>query len=772
MNFAEAFKEAVEQVPLRNKGRELINEWFSYTANLAVEYCNTESAEEFSNLVEKRLSLYNETEEEGRRESENESGDDFFTRFRALHPCERDNVSFVKEYKEILLYLTATHLLPHHLFLFVAYLHACDSIRVFFTMLERNQRRLRKIRQRVCRNADDEGEVFSIDDDLSETLRAQFQMFTNFFLRATFSLEEDSVLVQRIIKHCAILQHHPCQPVDVVTEMNSTRDRQYSMFLNQWTATKSLVRVILQANAVHEVAERPEQNVVMDVEESEWETPEGDASERQSHLRTSRPATESSGFRSVVSESLSTSAEHQGEDHEEALSRAEVIEEFKHAKNPSCTKLAELLRSETAAHNLPPIPTDKLLPCVKPEDRTAFMCGFPRLTPWLAEGEITSILHVLMADLTWAHHWLSDDDDDGDGDDGVKTQEGVEASGLIFDTRNGVLTLLVDNAVAHLELTNPLAPALSYSSNGMYQCDSCCLHNIQVAYEAVIYESVRNNFVHDSDCVGYDVCVPCAVFFFKSAFVGLLRAMHPRPDSRVPFNSDTTSRLVIWSLRTHGEDNVVEMLVGVSPLCARPLAWEASLDVEGWSCAVDACSESLSDGSVYVTYDCGLDRHLPIPRGRKEARIVYEGFGAGRLGEDSTCCVCLEPLTMSEKPLFETKCGHLFHRDCIMSVYQLKTFRPVTDESGEQVMSMSSCCPLCREMDFMPPVDDVQYSIRHNVFRIYVPVHYNSAGKSLVGLGGLLSDNGLYYNPTNVSSCCVVEVARGQLLSYDEEPPS
>lgn len=123
-------------------------------------------------------------------------------------------------------------------------------------------------------------------------------------------------------------------------------------------------------------------------------------------------------------------------------------------------------------------------------------------------------------------------------------------------------------------------------------CNGCCAETV-FFYQAVrgpVAERDTLNFFNGGS--GYDLCVGCALFYYKRAIKMLLRALHPMPNYRVPFvlGRDTVLRVVSQRLVMNpspsaptgiGEDDtttyaVVVIRVHVWPPLLHPVVYAIS----------------------------------------------------------------------------------------------------------------------------------------------------------------------------------------------------
>ncbi|CCW70781.1 unnamed protein product [Phytomonas sp. Hart1] len=254
-----------------------------------------------------------------------------------------------------------------------------------------------------------------------------------------------------------------------------------------------------------------------------------------------------------------------------------------------------------------------LYPCeVQPTGEVPFI-KFNRLTPHCDDDEVELFLRLTCANLTDSSnkdkaHPISAPDDENQKSQilppiPLKLFKSDTVKSLEYLSRLGQLTILHGTYIKRIELSNPL-PFVSKLDNE-FECDACSQNGLQVGFQAVTDSNTRNSFCFRPHKYGYDVCLPCAVFFYKAAFERVERALHPDPRLNRPFAHGKLSGAVVWSLsaspitdncimkahiadldydetkkgmhcrHSKGKEEgfIITMKVGVSPYGAYPVAW-------------------------------------------------------------------------------------------------------------------------------------------------------------------------------------------------------
>ncbi|KAK7195092.1 Ring finger domain containing protein [Novymonas esmeraldas] len=469
-------------------------------------------------------------------------------------------------------------------------------------------------------------------------------------------------------------------------------------------------------------------------------------------------------------------------------SHADIValtHEYMHSTRPSSTPLALLV-----ADTVPGKGVDALQPCIVQPERTGFNAGFCRLTPWMSEAEQALIEESLQLPLSEVPEAVVAG--------GVSRRRALKAAEVAlmlqwasptYDPRGGELTVLLNPTSAfRLQLCNPI-----FFSLGGVQCDMCCATERRVSFQAVLDTGVRSEVVLECEgCVGYDVCVACAYFYYKSSTMRLLRSVHPDATVRRAFTYGRYSMALVHSLRAYTDaaptdagvvdlDMMVEVVMGVSPYGVVPVGWHLSSDAlstlratcptvgeetemtvavhaalptppREWksACSVSNISKLMSDaeeeGGGAVVAAAAAASGDTLGQG-----LVAGTAGQHAIDEADVCPICLQ-LLHSPLPVLCTRCGHWFHVECIGSHYYYKP-AVVNGELNEE-----NGCPVCRSPDYMPSLTDAEAMLRTNTYRLLlrVPaaeVARAGAGGCAVAVGTILTDDGVYRNATNIAAC-------------------
>ncbi|AYU77804.1 Ring finger domain containing protein, putative [Leishmania donovani] len=458
--------------------------------------------------------------------------------------------------------------------------------------------------------------------------------------------------------------------------------------------------------------------------------------------------------------------------------------EFARSPAPCSTPLARLVADTVPEKNV-----GTLLPCIEQPERRTFNDGFCRLAPSLSQKELELITELMQLPLTEMP--VVNEDDKGNHD-----QRALHAAekaivkhwaSPTYDPCGGELTVLINPTNAfRLQLSNPIIFSL-----GGVQCDMCCVTERRVSFQAVLDSGVRSEVVLEYEgCIGYDVCVACSYYYYKSSEMRLLRAVHPIPHLRAPFAFGRFSKVRVHSVLASAceeseGDMTVEVVMGVSPYGVMPVGWVLPVDrLAELSAACPMLAEETE-----LTAD--VHASLPVPPQDWKQRCSIANISSlltetdGRcdtaaagdaatmasrhalatgmandhlIDEADVCPICLQ-LLHSPLPVLRTLCGHCFHVECIGSHYHYKP--AVVD--GE--VNENNGCPVCRCSDYMPPLTDADAMVRTNVYKLMLRVPADEVAKGrgararewgggcAIAVGTILTDDGAYHNATNIASC-------------------
>ncbi|ESL07982.1 hypothetical protein TRSC58_04323 [Trypanosoma rangeli SC58] len=233
--------------------------------------------------------------------------------------------------------------------------------------------------------------------------------------------------------------------------------------------------------------------------------------------------------------------------------------------------------------------------------------------------------------------------------------------------------------------------------------------------EAGVRSEVR--FLNMPNRGGFDICLSCAVYFYRDASLKLSQALG---DCLQSYRVSPVADIKLHSFVS--EENVAHLTVSVLPWGARPIVWVLRQDGHNppanWRSAVKmkSCHQydpSLRNGGSY----------------------------------DDQCATCMQPLA-NGMPVLVTVCGHWFHVDCVQ----------------EMLSMMSDECPVCRREKVLASCFDVVG--RSNMYNVQVDCPTASKEFILV-VGALLTLNGEYNNPTNIAACRSILVKHPCVTDFD-----
>ncbi|RNF21160.1 uncharacterized protein Tco025E_03603 [Trypanosoma conorhini] len=272
------------------------------------------------------------------------------------------------------------------------------------------------------------------------------------------------------------------------------------------------------------------------------------------------------------------------------------------------------------------------------------------------------------------------------------------------------LTFPLQRGMVLLCLSNPLPlPGANFVRYG-FSCDTCHINNIQVGFQAVICGNgdkavVRSEgrFSNAAYRIGFDICVGCAVYFYRDA---VLRLSHAIEDCSRTFRVSPAADVKLHSFASEG--NVAHLTVSFRPWGARPIVWipkqKGPNPPADWRSAV-----------------------------RIESHLRYDPSLGDGGGYDYLCSICLQPLA-NDMAVLETMCGHCFHVDC----------------AQEMLTMMDDRCPVCRRKYVFGTWFEL--GNRSNTYNVQFDCPADTT-EFLLTVGALLTTNGEYDNPTNIAAC-------------------
>lgn len=638
----------------------------------------------------------------------------------------------------------------------------------------------------------------------------QQENVVNFFLSCYASLVLQDGMTVAMMKRVAGEVRRIClaagrwarRPIDLTEQYHADREAQALQFLTRWLETAQGHLVTLMAvppAAESAVTPRSQQR---EEEETVYTTGGGtprpssptstmgeeSVMDAEGHLLQHRsvPGSESDDLASAAEDSEAAAAGDGGSEKSTARfvgpktepnAALALVEEHVMSEDPCDTALAHLVAS-----TVPGKGTDALLPCTEQPERRSFNDGYARLAPRISDLELARIAEWMQLPLTELPRIMRTAESVVAP---VKDKELLESEKELvkrfaspsYDAHAGELTVLINPTSAfRMQMSNPV-----YFSVEGVQCDLCCATARPVSFQAVLDSGVRSEVVLDYDgCIGFDVCVACGFYYYKSSELRLLRAVHPSPDVRAPYVYGRRSKMVVHSLRADadggGGDLMVEVVVGISPYGVMPIAWH--LPVQRLTALREVCP------TVAEAKELTLAQHaaLPTPPADWQVRCAMSNIsklmasttattGDGDaaadnyvaaavaaaehpIDENDTCPICLQ-LLHSSLPVLRTRCGHWFHVECIGSHFHYKP-AVVNGEVNED-----NGCPVCRSSDYMPSLESTEAMARTNVYklRLRIPAAEVQAAAAAggdgcaVAVGTILTEDGAYHNATNLAAC-------------------
>ncbi|KAG5481501.1 hypothetical protein LSCM1_05519 [Leishmania martiniquensis] len=616
-----------------------------------------------------------------------------------------------------------------------------------------------------------------------------FSCYASVIIQGSVSLAQIKQAAAEIVRICRGVLTWPRYPLNLRAQWAEDREEQFRQFLSKWLgeANGHLVTLMTVPPESPATATRH---------------PGAPGEDDTDNSTTARSSPSAADFASAVADEGSFLHESV-DDSDDTSDRGKALQqrvflgpqtrgedaiamayEFVRSSAPCSTPLARLV-----ADTVPGKGVDTLLPCIEQPERRTFNDGFCRLAPFLSRNELELIAESMQLPLT---EMPAVDEDDGGSDNQQALREAEKAivkkwASPTYDPRGGELTVLINPTNAfRLQLSNPIIFSL-----GGVQCDMCCVTERRVSFQAVLDSGVRSEVVLEYEgCIGYDVCVACSCYYYKSSEMRLLRAVHPASDVRAPFSFGRFSKVNVHSVRAfacaEGEGEMtVEVVMGVSPYGVMPI---------GWLLPVDQLAElSLACPTLNEETELTAELHAGLPAPPRDwkqrcsvvniSSVSFEmnrsgdtdaqasgRVGASRQGlssgagndplidETDVCPICLQ-LLLSPLPVLRTLCGHCFHVECIGSHYHYKP--AVVD--GE--VNENNGCPVCRCSEYMPPLTDADAMMRTNVYKLVLQVPAGEVAKGhgaralewgggcAIAVGTILTDDGAYHNATNIASC-------------------
>lgn len=623
-----------------------------------------------------------------------------------------------------------------------------------------------------------------------------FSCYASIIIQGSVSVAQVKQAAAEVVRICRCVLTWPRYPLNLRAQWADDREEQLRQFLNKWLgeANGHLVTLMMvPPEAPATVGRRAGAPGEVDVESSTTARSSLSAVDAESIMTADGNSrdegnddSEDEGTEAAVGPNSANVPPQQvflgpqtrGED---AITMAY---EFVRSPAPCSTPLARLV-----ADTVPGKGVGALLPCIEQPERRTFNDGFCRLAPSLSQKELELITELMQLPLTEMPAVKEDEKGDHDPRALHAAEKAIVKhwASPTYDPRGGELTVLINPTNAfRLQLSNPIIFSL-----GGVQCDMCCVTERRVSFQAVLDSGVRSEVVLEYEgCIGYDVCVACSYYYYKSSEMRLLRAVHPNPHLRVPFAFGRLSKVRVHSVRAFacGEsegDMTVEVVMGVSPYGVMPVGWVLPVDrLAELSAACPMLSEEME-----LTAD--VHASLPVPPQDWKQRcsvtnissLLTETDGCGDtaaaadaaamasrhalaagmaddhlIDEADVCPICLQ-LLHSPLPVLRTLCGHCFHVECIGSHYHYKP--AVVD--GE--VNENNGCPVCRRSEYMPPLTDADAMMRTNVYKLILRVPADEVTKGrgawarewgggcAITVGTILTSDGAYHNATNIAAC-------------------
>ncbi|KAG5481808.1 hypothetical protein LSCM4_06884 [Leishmania orientalis] len=616
-----------------------------------------------------------------------------------------------------------------------------------------------------------------------------FSCYASVTIQGSVSVAQIKQASAEIVRICRGVLTWPRYPLNLRAQWAADREEQFRQFLSKWLGEANGHLVTLMT-----VPPEAPTNVMRRADaQSEDDT--DNATTAQSSPSTAGLESAMADEGSFLHDSFDDSEDVSGVDSKSPRKRVflgpqtrgedaiTMAYEFVRSPAPCSTPLARLV-----ADTVPGKSVDTLLPCIEQPERRTFNDGFCRLAPYLSRKElelITELMQLPLTEMPAVH-------EDGEGSDDQRALRQAEKAIVkhwaspAYDPRGGELTVLINPTNAfRLQLSNPIIFSL-----GGVQCDMCCVTERRVSFQAVLDSGVRSEVVLEYEgCIGYDVCVACGCYYYKSSEMRLLRAVHPAPHLRAPFSFGRFSKVRVYSVRAFaGAESeggmAVEVVMGISPYGVMPIGWLLPVDQVAelsLACPVlDEETELTADlhaglpapphdwkqhcsvvniSSVLSKTDrCGDTATPDAPEGASRQWLAAGAADDCLIDDTDVCPICLQ-LLRSPLPVLRTLCGHCFHVECIGSHYHYKP--AVVD--GE--VNENNGCPVCRCSEYMPSLTDADAMMRTNVYKLVLQVPAGEVAKGrgaralewgggcAIAVGTILTDDGAYHNATNIASC-------------------
>ncbi|KAG5508171.1 hypothetical protein JKF63_05426 [Porcisia hertigi] len=615
-----------------------------------------------------------------------------------------------------------------------------------------------------------------------------FSRYASAVLQGFVSVRHTKLLSEECLNVTRTLTAWPHHPLNLRKQWANDREEQLRQFLHKWVHyadghLKKLMavptgrpsRAVAHTGVADEGGIHNSTGAQSLLDTASLETSRGDEGLWSEDIESTQPE---SSLAASFTEGAETSPRAFWGPKTDSADAAEMAKAFMMSRTPCSTSLARLV-----ADTLPGKGLDALLPCLEQPDRQFLNGGFCRLSPYLSRKERNLLRELLQLPLSEMPRVWKDANGHPDRHALRAAEKAIvkRCASPTYDPRGGELTVLVlpTNAF-RLQLSNPV---VFFGSE--FQCDMCCVAGRRVSFQAVLDSGVRSEVVLEYEgCNGYDVCLACSFYYYKSSEMRLLRAVYPSSHLRAPFSFGRFSNVKVHSVRAFAcaeieGDMTVEVVMGVSPYAVMPIGWV--LPVNQLSKLRTVCPTLGEDTELTASMHASLPapphdwkQHCSVTNigkrwletdacGDTAASASGQGLAADAahnylMGEDDTCPICLQ-LLRSPLPVLRTLCGHWFHVECIGSHYYSKP--AVVD--GE--VNENNGCPVCRNSAYMPPLTDTDATMRFNVYRltIRVPADEVAQGRSrralewgggcAVAVGTLLTEDGVFHNATNIASC-------------------
>lgn len=243
------------------------------------------------------------------------------------------------------------------------------------------------------------------------------------------------------------------------------------------------------------------------------------------------------------------------------------------------------------------------------------------------------------------------------------------ASSDVLSSLPTSLVGITPSGIEPLKLANPLPLA---SSECGYVCDMCNRKNVAVAYQVVRDDretADRALSMVYENCIGFDVCLACIVFYVSEQRDAMERFVRSPPPPNECFTVDFSKRYCGIRV-TRGEELSNDE-------CRPPTT---SLRNQ-FTVSVAPVGSFIAVYPYRASNDTPLSTQLFFDNRIQPLSIVRAN--AHPRADDDVCAICLDSLA-SGGEVIQTTCHHWFHKACLLDHYEHTTLQNVQS------------CPMCR----------------------------------------------------------------------------